>query len=94
MPHEWSGRRKARLPSNWQRIRAQILARDVTCVLCGVRPATHCDHIVAQADLNGPADLQGVCQPCHQQKSSQEGHAARRNKPGRKRPDEPHPGLL
>lgn len=91
-----SSNRRARLPSNWSRIRAEILARDVTCVLCGVRPSTHCDHIVAKADLNGPKDLQGVCGPCHDRKSSAEGNAAQRAnpRPGRKRPDEPHPGVL
>lgn len=94
MTHEWSGRRKARLPGNWKRIRAEILARDVTCVLCGVRPSTHCDHVVAMTDRSEAKDLQGVCEPCHRQKSSSEGHAAQRKRPGRKRPDEPHPGLL
>lgn len=87
--------RKARLPRGWARIRADILARDKTCVLCGVRPSTHCDHIVAKADLNGLSDLQGVCGPCHDQKSSREGNEAQRNnpRPGRRRPQEPHPGL-
>jgi 5-methylcytosine-specific restriction endonuclease McrA len=93
----WQGSgRKARLPSGWERLRAKILARDSTCVLCGVRPSTHCDHIVAKADLNGPADLQGVCGPCHDQKSSREGNDAQRAnpRPGRNRPSEAHPGLL
>jgi 5-methylcytosine-specific restriction endonuclease McrA len=90
-----SSNRKARLPSGWARIRAEILARDVTCQICHVRPSTHCDHIVAKADRNGPSDLQGVCGPCHDQKSSREGNDAQRAnpKPGRRRPDEPHPGL-
>ncbi|MGW7350962.1 HNH endonuclease [Streptomyces sp. NPDC054784] len=92
----WAGSRRVdRLPPGWKRIRARILARDVTCVLCGVRPSTHCDHIVAKADLNGDDDLQGVCGTCHDRKSSAEGHAARAANPppGRKRPPEQHPGL-
>ena len=91
-----SSRRRERLPSGWAKIRARILERDRTCVLCGVRPSTHCDHIVAKADLNGPADLQGVCGPCHDQKSSREGNEAQRAnpKPTRKRASEQHPGLL
>ncbi|HCA85758.1 MAG TPA: endonuclease [Streptomyces sp.] len=88
-------RRRERLPPGWRKIRARILARDVTCVLCGVRPSVFCDHIVAKADLNGDADLQGVCGPCHDQKSSREGNEARlaNPPPGRKRPPEDHPGL-
>lgn len=87
--------RKSRLPSGWDKIRARILERDKTCVLCGIRPSRFCDHIVAKADLNGDADLQGVCGPCHDQKSSREGNEAQRNnpRPGRTRPQEPHPGL-
>lgn len=85
--------RKSRLPSNWARLRAETLARDPICVLCGVRPSTHCDHIKAKADNH--KQLQGVCEPCHLRKSSAEGNAAQRAnpRPGRKRPDEPHPGL-
>ncbi|MEU2566615.1 HNH endonuclease signature motif containing protein [Streptomyces althioticus] len=92
----WKGSdRKARLPSGWEKIRARILARDPICVLCGVRSSTHCDHIVAKADRHGDSDLQGVCGPCHDQKSSAEGIAAQRAtpRPGRKRPPEQHPGL-
>lgn len=91
-----SSRRRERLPSGWAKIRAAILARDSTCQICGIRPSTHCDHIVAKADLNGPKDLQGVCGPCHDQKSSREGNDTQRAnpKPGRTRPSEKHPGLL
>lgn len=89
-----SGRRE-RLPSGWARIRAEILARDVTCQICHVRPSTHCDHIVAKLDDHRPEGLQGVCGPCHDQKSSREGNEAQRAnpRPGRKRPPEPHPGI-
>jgi 5-methylcytosine-specific restriction enzyme A len=86
--------RKSRLPSNWARLRAETLARDPICVLCGVRPSTHCDHIKAKTDDH--KQLQGVCEPCHLRKSSAEGNDAQRAnpKPGRKRPSEQHPGLL
>lgn len=90
----WRGSdRVKRLPPGWPKIRARILARDSTCVLCGVRPATHCDHIVAKADRHGEADLQGVCAECHGLKSSAEGNTTPRAKPGRRRPPEAHPGL-
>ncbi|MFD7861857.1 HNH endonuclease [Streptomyces sp. NPDC059783] len=89
----WQGsNRKARLPSGWEKIRARILARDPICCICGVRPSTHCDHIVAKTDDH--TNLQGVCGPCHDQKSSAEGNAAQRDSPppGRLRPPEEHPG--
>lgn len=90
----WRGSdRRARLPRNWAAIRAEVLARDVTCVLCSVRPATHCDHIKPKTDDHRPSELQGVCATCHGLKSSAEGNAAPRAIEGRKRPAEPHPGL-
>lgn len=88
--------RRERLPTGWQKIRAAILARDPVCVLCRVRPSTHCDHIKAKTDDHRPAHLQGVCAECHAQKSSREGNDAQRatQRPGRRRPEEPHPGML
>ncbi|WP_252102971.1 HNH endonuclease [Streptomyces sp. STCH 565 A] len=92
----WKGSdRRARLPSGWDKIRARILERDPVCVLCGVRPSTHCDHIVAKTDDHSDAGLQGVCGPCHDQKSAREGAAAAKQagRPSRLRPPEQHPGL-
>jgi 5-methylcytosine-specific restriction endonuclease McrA len=92
----WKGSdRVQRLPSGWRKIRAEILARDPICVLCGVRPSAFCDHIEAKVDDHSPQGLQGVCGPCHDRKSSAEGNAAQRAnpRPGRQRPEEPHPGL-
>ncbi|MGW3491751.1 HNH endonuclease signature motif containing protein [Streptomyces sp. NPDC001054] len=93
----WKGSdRRKRLPPGWAKIRARILARDPVCALCGVRPSAFCDHIIAKADDHSDTGLQGVCGPCHDQKSSAEGNAARRENPppGRKRPPEQHPGLF
>lgn len=91
-----SSDRKSRLPSNWRAIRAKVLARDPICKICGVRPSTHCDHIEAKTDAHAEDRLQGLCGPCHDQKSSREGNNAQRanSKPGRTRPPEQHPGLL
>ncbi|MFE9432330.1 HNH endonuclease signature motif containing protein [Streptomyces sp. NPDC006640] len=88
--------RKARLPSNWRVIRAKVLARDPICKICNVRPSTHCDHIEAKTDAHAEDRLQGLCGPCHDQKSSREGNDAQRAnpRPGRTRPPEQHPGLL
>lgn len=93
----WQGSdRKARLPSNWQKIRAKVLARDPICKICGIRPSSHCDHVQAKTDDHAEDRLQGVCEPCHLQKSSREGNEAQRAnlQPGRRRPAEQHPGLL
>lgn len=90
----WAGSdRVRRLPSGWKKIRARVLARDPICVLCGVRPSSHCDHIEAKTDDH--TRLQGVCAECHGRKSSTEGNAAQRAnpRPGRRRPPEDHPGL-
>jgi 5-methylcytosine-specific restriction protein A len=95
MPGGWKNSdRKSRLPGNWARLRAETLAKNPTCVLCGVRPSTHCDHIKAKTDDH--KQLQGVCSECHAQKSSREGNDAQRAtpRPGRTRPAEQHPGLL
>lgn len=91
-----SSNRKARLPSGWAKIRARILARDPICKLCGIRPSEFCDHIVAKADDHSETGLQGLCRPCHDQKSSREGNDAQRAnpRPGRSRPPEQHPGIL
>jgi hypothetical protein len=93
----WAGSdRRQRLPAGWAKIRARILERDPVCVLCHVRPSVCCDHIIAKADLDGDSDLQGLCGPCHDQKSAREGAAGAKAKarPGRTRPPEKHPGLL
>lgn len=97
MSGSWQGSdRKGRLPSNWRTIRAKVLARDPVCKICGVRPSSHCDHVKAKTDDHAEDRLQGVCEPCHLQKSSAEGNDAQRANPqaGRKRPPEQHPGLL
>lgn len=88
--------RKARLPKGWAKIRAEVLARDVTCQLCHVRPATHCDHIKPKKDDHRKEALRGVCEPCHMQLSSRQGNQAQREqpRPTRQRPTEVHPGWL
>ncbi len=93
MPWHTSNR-QARLPSAWTTIRHRILARDPVCRICGVRPSTQVDHIKAMTDDHRDSALQGVCYPCHAQKSAAEGAAGRAGRPGRWRPEEPHPGRI
>lgn len=99
MAHNWNtSDRVRRLPGNWGTIRKQILARDSVCRICLVRAATVVDHIEPKADRHEPEDLQGVCDPCHRQKTAKEAAAFRAaaaaKQPKRKRPPEAHPGLL
>jgi 5-methylcytosine-specific restriction endonuclease McrA len=97
MAHNWgTSKRLSRLPKNWRQLRKQVLERDSTCVLCGVRPSTVADHIKPMTDDHRLEALQGVCDPCHRQKTAKEAAAARAAapRPTRKRPGEEHPGLL
>lgn len=97
MSQGWEkSRRRERLPRNWAKLRAQVLARDPLCRLCGIRPSTVADHILPMTDDHRLEALQGACDPCHRRKTAAEGVAFRAaaRGPGRRRPDEPHPGLL
>lgn len=96
MAHNWTQARKRRLPPNWRTLRKQVLERDRTCVLCGVRPSTIADHKQAMTDDHRLEALQGVCDPCHRQKTAQEAAAARAAayRVNRYRETEQHPGLL
>jgi 5-methylcytosine-specific restriction endonuclease McrA len=102
-------RRRQPLPANWDGkagLRAQCLNRDgFACrwrvrpgVLCGA-PASHADHI----DPDGPQDdldnLQALCPPHHNHKTSSEAGSTwagirRAMIAKRTRPSERHPGLV
>ena len=87
----WTGsNRRSRLPADWPRRRAAVIARDPICMECHLRPSTEADH-KQPGDDHRLANLQGLCLPCHLKKSSGEGHAARYRNP-RRRPPEQHPG--
>jgi 5-methylcytosine-specific restriction endonuclease McrA len=97
MAHNWNtSPRKSRLPGDWVKRRKAVLERDPICKLCGVRPSTVADHISPMTDDHRLEALQGVCEPCHRQKTAREAAAARAAAPRvtRKRPSEAHPGLL
>ena len=84
-------------------VRKAILKRDRTCRACGQVPATQADHVVpvAEARLMGwtqdridhISNGQGLCKPCHDEKTRSE-IARGRARMSRKRSPEPHPGLL
>jgi 5-methylcytosine-specific restriction enzyme A len=96
MPWATSDRR-ARLPRNWQALRATVLRRDNwTCSIHGpgcTRFATEVDHI-QPGDDHTLTNLQAVCHTCHARKTVAEstaGQAAVRSRS--RRPPEAHPGV-
>lgn len=85
--------RRARLPSNWKKLRARVLRRDDhTCTYprCHHHDPTartlEVDHIVP-GDDHSFSNLQTLCVDCHTRKTLEE-----RRQP-RNRPAERHPGL-
>jgi 5-methylcytosine-specific restriction protein A len=90
----WHGStRRARLPSNWRAVRAEVFETyGDSCHLCG-DDATDVDHLLA-GDDHSLANLRPICKPCHRVKSSREGgQAAQAAKPKRQRAPERHPGM-
>ena len=84
-PVAWAGStRSSRLPSNWQRIRQQVLTRDHhTCQAChGTRCGNRrleVDHI-DRGDDHRLANLQTLGHDCHVAKTTAEAAEARRHR--------------
>lgn len=92
------GRRLSPLPPNWRRIRAGILDRDGH--RCRLRfpyvctgTATEVHHTIAH-DYHHPDGLAAACSECHARVTGHDAAAARRRKYDRRRPPEPHPGMV
>lgn len=104
MTGRWaSSSRSARLPANWQKLRGNVKRRaggQCEAVEFGRRcaePGTDCDHVIPNDD-HDLANLQWLCGAHHKAKTARESAAAARvaraSRPGRRRPREPHPGLI
>jgi hypothetical protein len=97
----WSGStRKARLPADWDRLRAVVLRRcSHRCewIEDGRRcpfPATDVDHIL-RGDLHRLDNLQGLCSTHHSLKTSAEANAVQAEKRKLLRlPEEQQPGVI
>jgi 5-methylcytosine-specific restriction endonuclease McrA len=99
MSNNWhTSTRASRLPKDWEKRRKAVIERDVVCQICFVRIAVVADHIVPMTDNHELEALQGVCDPCHRQKTAREAAAFRAaataKQPKRARDPERHPGLL
>lgn len=92
--------RTVQLPKNWPSLRRLVFKRDgYACTWtdhgarCG-QPATDVDHIGDPSD-HDLANLRALCSPHHRRRSaSQGGRAAQAKRIPRRRPSEPHPGLI
>lgn len=85
------------LPKDWQRTRRRILARDKQrCRVCGF-PGFEVDHIIP-ARLGGSDrddNLWVLCKIHHKAKTGREAaDGSRQYQKKKKRPPEPHPGLI
>lgn len=77
MSKAWEHRRASRhargYGSAWDKLRLEILKRDILCQIClgrspqRITPATEVDHITpkAKGGTDDPANLRAVCHPCH-----------------------------
>jgi len=100
----WEGStRRQTLGKDYFRNRAIVMRRDgKRCQLripglC-IGDATDCDHIGDRLD-HRPENMRAACRPCHLKRSGEQGgaaagQAARARAATRKRPAEPHPGLV
>lgn len=89
------GRRTQPLPRGWERLRRYVLVRDdYVCYVCGGPGADAVDHVVpaSRGGMDDLSNLRAIHEiPCHQRKTALEANDAQ---PRRKRPPEPHPGLI
>lgn len=76
----WAGsNRRRQLPPDWERRRRAVLARDPICKVCDNALSTEVDHVDDPHD-HRHEKLQGICGPCHTDKTQCEAAHARRTR--------------
>lgn len=97
--------RRDGLPRWWPVTQRRIIARDPVCkcpgcIKCSMmhkwcrRASTDADHVGDPTD-HRDRNLRGLCSPCHDKRSSEQGNEAKRPPLGRfGQPPEAHPGSL
>ena len=58
--------------ARWQAIRRMIRERDPICTVCQRRASTQVHHLDGRWDNNDPANLAGICGPCHASESGRQ----------------------
>lgn len=81
----------------WQRVRRRKLAEHPACERCGA-PATDVHHVDGKG-LDGPGayrieNTEALCHSCHSKHTAATTAGGWRAYPRRRRPAEPHPGLI
>jgi 5-methylcytosine-specific restriction protein A len=59
----------------WEMVRRFVLRRDPICKVCDRALSAEVDHVVplaAGGDPYDPTELQGICSPCHWEKTARE----------------------
>ncbi len=74
-PPPWAGStRKYELPVDWRRTRAEVIARDTRCLLCGSTHRLEVDHIADRHD-HTLGNLRALCHSCHATRTGRQGAA-------------------
>lgn len=73
-PMGWGAKKPgSEMPSDWNKLRRRVWARDVVCVLCRA-PGHSVDHVIPRSRGGGHSldNLRLLCHDCHKKKSDEE----------------------
>lgn len=90
----WQGKSPNRIRGlTWHNLRRRVLQEEPTCCRCP-EPSTICDHIVPlfEGGTDDRANLQGMCAPCHKDKTAAESARSQGKREPKPRPIIGHDG--